>query len=479
MEMLIPGLCGLVVIVGLVSIVMSRANWSIPQMILVAFILLGSLVFFYFSARTFVLAKNWNDELKKYAVAINDVEHGKMVGNQIAENGEGIDQLKAKRIRAKHDIDVALAGRGRVWMQANMVRANADTGEITATVDDPTPHGIEAKTTLFVFEHNDKEKGGRYLGEFTVTSVTDKQIKMLPSLALSQGELTEISRSRGQLDLYEIMPVDSHSLFAQFDNRDELIKAMFSSDAQPEYSREVQLRTRQGAAGPVVEYAYSPATDKDPEDRVYRWVKFNKDWSSDKVPADTAVAQAAPAGAAAPAAPAPGAAPAVQAFKTGDVALFDPETAKDLEAKGIASYATDRDDKGKVFVRELRDYAQMFREATRQRTDLTAQIAAVSAQADRVEAAQTEVKADVQAVEKERTGLKSDLAKFQAEREAVTAFVASVEKRNEELRAKLSETFRANIRMAAELEQLNRRLLEEINRRNPPVQAQASLAPAP
>ena len=48
MEMLIPGLCGLVVIIGLVAIVMSRANWSIPQMVLMAGTLLGSLVFLYF-----------------------------------------------------------------------------------------------------------------------------------------------------------------------------------------------------------------------------------------------------------------------------------------------------------------------------------------------------------------------------------------------------------------------------------------------
>jgi chromosome segregation ATPase len=176
--------------------------------------------------------------------------------------------------------------------------------------------------------------------------------------------------------------------------------------------------------------------------------------------------------------PAPGAAaPAAQGFKLGDVALFDPETAKELvETKAVAEYDTNRDDKGKVFVRELRDYAQLFREATRRRTELTAQIAEVSAQAERVAAAQAEVKGDVEAIEKERSGLKSDLAKFQAEREAVTAFVAGVDKRNEELRAKLSETFRANIRLAAELEQINRRSQQEIDRRNPPVQSQASLA---
>lgn len=475
MEMLIPGLCGLVLIVGLVAIVMSRATWSVPQMILVGFILLGSLVFFYFSARTFVLAKNWNDELKKYVVAINEVENGKSQGNQIVE--KGIEQLKQERTRDKYDMDVALANRGRVWLQANMVRANADTGEITATVDDPTPHGIETKTTLFVFEHADKEKGGKYLGEFAVTNVNDKQIKMLPSLALTQGELTDISRSHGQLDLYEIMPVDSHYVFAQIDNRDEFLKAAFSSDDLPEYSREAKLQVRQGPGGQATELVFAPATENDPEDRVYRWVKFTKDWTSDKMPADKEAARAAPGAAPAPA-PAT-AAPSPRVFKPGDVALFDPATAKELvETKGVATYETDREDKGKVYVRQLRDYAQLFREATRRRTQLSAEIADISAQAGRIEAAKAEVAADVEAIQKERDGLKKDLAKFQAERDAVTAFVTAIEARNEQLRVKLSETFRANIRMASELDQIERRLLEEINRRNPPVQSQASLAPA-
>jgi hypothetical protein len=469
MEMLIPGLCGLVVILGLVAVFMSRINWSIPQMILVGFILLASLVFFYFSARTFVLAKNWNEELKSYVAAIDQVENGKTQGNQIIE--KGIEQLKQDRDRAQHQVEVALAGRGRVWHEASVVRANADTGEISATVDDPTPHGIDVKTTLFVFEQDPKANGGKYLGEFTVTAAKegDKLIKMAPSLALSQGELTQISRARGHLDLYEIMPADSHALFAQLDNRDDVVKASFPADVQSDYIRD-----------------FTAANENDPPDRVYRWVKFTKEWSSDKVPADkSAVAPpAAPAAqpgppAAAPAPGAPAAAAGGHVFKPGDVALFDPQTAAELvDTKMVAVYDIDRKDKGKVFVRELQDFAQMFRESVRQRSELLAEIADIAAQANRLDAAQTEVLADVEAITKEREGLKKDLAKFQAERDAATAYVAALGKRNEELRADLSKTFRDNIRMAAQLDEMNHRLLEEINRRNPPVQAQASLGPA-
>ena len=157
MEMLIPGLCGLVVIIGLVAVVMSRSNWSVPQMVLVGLILVSSVGFLYLSAREFVMAKNWNDEIEEI--------YRRDRPDRTRQNGRGIRLLignratKEVRDRAKkHEVEVALAGRGRVWRQGDMVRTNPDTGEITVSVDDPVPHGIEPKSTLFVFEHADKER---------------------------------------------------------------------------------------------------------------------------------------------------------------------------------------------------------------------------------------------------------------------------------------------------------------------------------
>src|SRR5882757_9470505 len=62
MEYIMPGICGLLVILGLVAIIMSRSNWRIPQMILVIFVLIGSLVFFFLAARTLRTRDNWQSE---------------------------------------------------------------------------------------------------------------------------------------------------------------------------------------------------------------------------------------------------------------------------------------------------------------------------------------------------------------------------------------------------------------------------------
>jgi hypothetical protein len=44
------------------------------------------------------------------------------------------------------------------------------------------------------------------------------------------------------------------------------------------------------------------------------------------------------------------------------------------------------------------------------------------------------------------------------------------------LRVELSKTFRENIRMGATIDEINRSLIEEQNRRAPPVQSEASAA---
>ncbi len=453
MDMLIPGLCGLVVIIGLVAVVMSRSNWSVPQMVLVGLILVSSVGFLYLSTREFAMAKSWNDEIKKYNNAIDQTVHGKMAGVQVVDRG--IDQLKEVRDRAKNEIEVALAGRGRAWRQGGMVRTNPDTGEITVSIDDPVPHGIAPNTTLYVFEQRDK---GKYLGEFTVTAAKDgdKLVKLVPALAQSQRELNDISAVHGRLELYEIMPADSHALFAQLDNRDEMIKAAFPPDVVGDYLRD------------------DKSSDKEFN---YRWMKFTKEWSSPNVPVEK------PAAAQPVVAAAPGAAPAAaggatptSAFKPGDVQLFDAKTAEELKTKGVADYDNDHPNQGKVFRRELRDYAELFRATIRERTELIAEVADVAGQVQRVEAAKNEVLADVAALGKDRDGLKSDLTHFRAESNSATKFVDSFDKRNEQLRADLSKTFRENIRMAGELDRLNRSLYDSESRRAPPVQAQASLA---
>ncbi len=121
MEYIVPGICGLLIILGLVAIVMSRTTWRIPQLILMFFLLVASLVFFYFSARVLKLRNNYQVEIEAYQ---NQLRKYRPLEADVAKNGvpnseKGIiDKLEIERNQLRLDVAKALAERGRVWDDA-------------------------------------------------------------------------------------------------------------------------------------------------------------------------------------------------------------------------------------------------------------------------------------------------------------------------------------------------------------------------
>ena len=233
MEYLAPGICGLLLILGLVGVVMGRSVWRVPQMLLVIGILIGSAVFFWLAARTLKTHENWQKLLADYRQDLQQVEKGKFAGSQLVQ--KGIEQLQDENVQLNREVTVALANRGRVWHNATRVRVS-DAGVITAKIEDPTPLGIEKKMVLFAFDDEDR---GKYLGEFVVTNVNNNQVELTPSMPLVQSDLNIISNSRGPWVLYEIMPVDSHSLFAQIKDPSQL-KALLPESANKEQPQEIR-----------------------------------------------------------------------------------------------------------------------------------------------------------------------------------------------------------------------------------------------
>jgi len=459
MEYSVPFICGLLLILGLVAVVMSRKVWNVGQMILVAFVLIGSLVYFYMAARTLKMRQNWAENRKEFQQKIADTEHGKVQGGQVVD--PGIEQLKVQREQWVLAANLAQYLRGRVWYEAVSVKQVTPFGMITAHIEmqpgsngQPPPLGIQEKDVnmvLFVFEHQDKEKGGKYLGQFTVTSVREKenQIELTPNPALvdDNTQLNVITASRGPWDLYEIMPVDSHQLFAQIDK--DTLEKLLPAEVIAQYEHDLQ-----------------PAKPSDPPADVYWWVKFTKEYAMPPGPAEAGQGAAKNPG---------GRPPQPVVFKPGDTHLFNSEAAKNLiDGLHVAELDTSPG-KGKVFVRPLRYYATLFADEYRRRAKLVADNAEVKAQAESTEAAAAALKEDVAAAEEEKKGLGQDLAQFQVERDAVTTFVAACDKKLSTLRAELSAIFRENLKLDDELSTLQTQLLEAISRRHPPEQANAGV----
>jgi hypothetical protein len=112
-----------------------------------------------------------------------------------------------------------LIDRGRVWYNCQANKVDSKTGKVSVTPDEPDPHEISPKLKLCVFEENNIEDKGRYLGQFTVVDVdeAEKLVGLEPTMKLSPAELDRLVRAkaRGPWTMYEVMPADTHAIFAE------------------------------------------------------------------------------------------------------------------------------------------------------------------------------------------------------------------------------------------------------------------------
>lgn len=134
---------------------------------------------------------------------------------------------------ARLELHNSLIGRGRVWFNCSPQRAA--TG-VTVTTDRPDPHGIADKTILSVFEENDIEKKGSYLGEFKVVGVDAKTIALEPTRKMNERELARLNASKGPWTLYEDLPTDDHAAFAELDEAKK--KEMLPAASLAEYIKD-------------------------------------------------------------------------------------------------------------------------------------------------------------------------------------------------------------------------------------------------
>jgi hypothetical protein len=481
MEFIVPGICGLLVILGLVAVIMSRSNWSVPQMILVFFVLATSLVFFFLAARTLRTRANWAAEVNDFKRLIKQVHDG--VPDTTDVNQMGLAKLAEDRGQLKHKLFDEMVERGRVWPGAAKDRVSA-TGDLSVSFEQP-PAGLDDKSVVFVFEQDGPEskKPGLYLGEFTVSGKPEKFAKLTPSGSLVQSELNDISKSKGPYILYEIMPADSHALVT-----DQLAADPNFLKNLPEASRDEYKRDQKPAK---FDWAKAVANEKqpegnDPDQAVRVHVKFLQAW--DQKPAAPAGAQKAPV-APMPPAGAVAAVPPAEAggndaaakpteeksFKPGDVAYLDVPTGLDLIKQKIVEPDKSDPENFLIYSRPLRDYARLFREANRQRNRLFAESAERTQQVQQMESALAQLNVDIKESEAQKQGLESDLSRFKAELTAVVTYNKSLDEKLTKTRATLSELFRANLRLTAQLAEAEKRAYEAIRSKSPPAETSASL----
>jgi len=185
---------------------------NIWNKVFVGLIIFVSLFFFYFAARVLKTHEYWRSSAKKHEKKIAQLEDEA----ETLRYGVKGDKTQPGLLQKQSEVHKVLIGRGRVWYNCTPQQlVNPQIGEVRVGTDFPNPHGITDKTILAVFDEQKPKDGGRYIGQFIVKAVDDKQVGLVPCKKLNPAALKRLAQSKGPWTLCEIMPADNHEVFAE------------------------------------------------------------------------------------------------------------------------------------------------------------------------------------------------------------------------------------------------------------------------
>ncbi|MCA9248383.1 MAG: hypothetical protein KDA42_14755 [Planctomycetales bacterium] len=243
------------VLLSLVAAYLSSKTWQIAHVIVVFFIFVASGAYWYLAGVT-VKIHNFhrtriNQLREQVAMTERQIEAMKTGINEAtmsetdetviaALEQEGIRVLNSSIRETETQIYRFTLDRGRFWPEAELDAVNAD-GSATLTITSPLPHGIRAEdeVVVFAFESGETAEGARYMSGFKVTGVDEDRITLTPLAQLSPRRLEQVTASRGNWDLYEVMPVDRHDVFAGLDEQD--LAELIPPGSLPEYVKDGQI----------------------------------------------------------------------------------------------------------------------------------------------------------------------------------------------------------------------------------------------
>jgi len=388
---------------------------SIWNKVLVGFIFVASVAFFYMGARTLQTHKHWREKARDFQAGIDaaDKDHktlldGELDGDEVAHMG--IKQLKV-------ELDKILAHRGRVWYDCTP-EVKPQTGQATVTIDAAGPHGIADKTVLLVFEEQDVQEGGCFLGEFKVSEVGDDVIGLEPTVPLSDRQLERLDASQGTWALYEKWPIDGHDIFRELD--EEVLTAILPEQSLPEFLRDGEMMTIDEAQEAELKGRVL-AVDENGQ-ILYEDVDGNE-------------------------------LRLVVDDQTGE-AQFINEDGQPVAEENISEKEVDSG-KGK-YVRILRDYKVIFQDYDTQRTILIDLIESDTRDKQYAEAARDDSQLQIQFRQDKQSQLTAEKTRVEREREAVNAHLTTVRRQLQSTQQAVEQMIVQNAASAAQIAQIQK-----------------------
>jgi hypothetical protein len=372
----------------------------------------------------------------------------------------------------------------------------------------PPPNRIEVDTVLYVFVDDlappefiadtappaiKLPPGTKipryYLGEFRATAATDTTVTLSPVFPLSPVDVA-VMRENRTWSLYETLPVDGHEVFSltpdtggnlnesaeQVSIFGEMTPVVLQTIIPPpvrqhyESDQAFQLATQRHAVR-MQNYLRDGkrASNDDPPLNVWLKIRFKEKHSEDvdsgaKVSAlqlgatddffDRGLAEVAMLQRGGKA-----------EFNPGDIAVFPQEDANRLLQEKTADGKPICELIEPVYVRTLNNYAFLFRDILFRQSRVMADIARIQRDIAQIKKSQEHVNQQLVVARAEQAKLNTDIEKTTFEKTKITEYHATLEKSLNDLKAKLSVLYRANLQLEAELEDLNQRRTDEINRR--------------
>jgi hypothetical protein len=477
-------------------------SMSIWNKVLVGLILVASLAFFYLAMRTLQTHKHWRELVRDHIEGTGEGPAYRPGIDWYRTNAEELqEQIEAKTL----ELRILLAQRGRVWANCRP-RVDAGTKQTGLVAVDTSGRGIAEKTVLYVFDESHVQQGGRYVGEFKVATLevldgngngaleqaecppafrqffpaADRNgdgtldpeefsaakakypgPEMLkPALAMTQEELDRLVGAVAadtSWRMYETMPADSHEALARIDP--EQRKELLPADGADEYLKDGQLLSAEevkamGLQGRLI------ALDKD--GRVMYADQDGKTLYSAGVDDRGRLLYVDSEGTFAYAA-------AVQ--KQGDASGEVTYEVQYLDQQGQVlpgvSVAEKQVGEGKGrYLRPLRDYGVLLKQAQLQRARLLRLIENASEDRAYVETALTEAKKQLGFRQTEQARLTADYRMFQDQGKVVAELLEGLKRDLKSCREAIDRLISENMAAAAQLDQFQQDALRQIEARS-------------
>ncbi|MCO6455603.1 MAG: hypothetical protein J5I93_09945 [Pirellulaceae bacterium] len=382
-------------------------------------------------------------------------------------------------LTARGELNRYLMDGGRIWRNCTKTGVNGLTVTLNTVPpntppDEERPNRIVDRMVLYAFLEATNPDGilvpVYYLGEFQATAVTDSSVTIQPLRPLTPAAEQAVTQSNATWSLYEMMPLDSHLVFADTASDDEHLFGEIDEQKLrgqwlpnptpplPNYDLLIAELLKDGTLATPEDEARVP-------ERIWYKVKFLKNHEIEVDSGDVqgvlntsyfdrngrAIVQRLRRGD--PDSPEPA------KFEIDAIAVFDKATADGLVAQGIVEKLST------IYVRKLIDFEFEYHQLFSRSQSLDELIRNVKRDTAEVVKADEQTNEQIRFRQGEKAKLEADLVKFNLERDVITQYAGQLDQQWETMRQSLSTMYNMNLAMAAELSRISAQMTEEIDQR--------------